>query len=488
MLNRREFMAGTASTVFALKTNAISASKRPNILYILADNFFWNHMGAYGCKAIETPNFDRIAREGVLFTNAFCNAPSCSPSRAAMLTGQHIWRLEEGGNLWGELAAKFAVYPDLLEASCYWVGFAGKGYAPGSTAASGRKRNPAGPRFNEFGDFLLQRPKGKPFCFWYGGVDANQLNAPVLKDGVDLQQFAFASYLPVLDETRNDFYQYFQRLRGFDSMIGTLVRELEATGELDNTMIVVAADNGIDQPGGYPNLYDAGTREFLAIRWGAEAPAGRTVSDFVTLADLAPTFLEAAGLPIPSDMTARSLVPILKSTDAGRVDSSRESVVLARERHAWARPGGLGYPMRAIRTADYLYIRNYEPDRWPAGDPDFEARIQGYYGDVDQTESKWYMVAHKDEPRMKVYFDRIFAKRPAEELFDVRTDPDQMHNLAAEPNYAAVKSRLSEALTATLKATADPRECGGTPMWDKYPYHNPIETTVRRTTSTCAGE
>ncbi|MFP5208042.1 MAG: sulfatase [Acidobacteriota bacterium] len=478
MLSRREFISGTTAAAFASQIKSKSISKRPNILYILADNFFWNHMGAYGCKAIATPNFDRIAREGVLFTNAYCNAPSCSPSRAAMLTGQHIWRLEEGGNLWGELPAKFAVYPDLLEASGYWVGYAGKGYAPGSTVASGRKRNPAGPQFNEFGDFLLQRPKGKPFCFWYGGVDSNQLNAPVIRDGVDLQHFEFPSYLPAINETRNDFYQYFQRLRGFDSMIGTLVRELDATGELENTIIVVAADNGIDQPGGYPNLYDAGTREFLAIRWGAKVPGGRTVTDFVTLSDLAPTFLEAAGLPIPAEMTARSLLPILQSTHVGQVDPARNSVVLGRERHAWARRGGLGYPMRAIRTLDYLYIRNYEPERWPAGDPDFNARIQGYYGDVDQTESKWYILAHKDEPEMKVYFDRIFAKRPPEELFDVKADPDQMHNLAANPKYAEVKKRMSEALTATLKSTKDPRESGGIPMWDSYPYYNPIETTV----------
>lgn len=99
MLNRRTFLSGIAGL-----TAARFAPARPNILYILADNFSWNHLGAYGCKAIASPNFDRIAREGVPFTNAFCPAPSCSPSRAAMLTGQDIWRLEEGGNLWGTKA------------------------------------------------------------------------------------------------------------------------------------------------------------------------------------------------------------------------------------------------------------------------------------------------------------------------------------------------------------------------------------------------
>ena len=476
MLNRREFLGGSAAA--AVATGMKSGTSRPNIVYILADNFYWNHVGAYGCKAIKTPHFDRVAREGVLFTRAFCNSPSCSPSRAAMLTGQDIWRLEQGGNLWGELPKKFPIYPDLLEKAGYWVGYAGKGYAPGSTAASGRKHNPAGPKFNEFGEFLLKRPKGKPFCFWYGGGDSNQFKAPVIKQDVDLSSFEFPSYLPVVEETRNDFYQYFQRLRQFDSMIGTLLSELEATGELDNTIIAVAADNGGDQPGGYPNLYDSGTREFFAIRWGAQVPPGRTVSDFVTLADLAPTFLEAAGVHVPSDVTARSLMPILRSTSSGQVDPSRSSVALGRERHAWARVGGMGYPMRALRNSGYLYIRNYEPDRWPAGDPGFNALVQSYYGDVDQTESKWYILKHKDELAMTPYYNRIFAKRPAEELFDVKADPDQMQNLADDPRFYIVKKHMATELTTRLKRTGDPRETGGTPLWDTYPYYNPIETMV----------
>lgn len=477
MLNRRDFIGGAAGLAVAkvgLEATKVTPS-RPNILYILADNFFWNHLGAYGCKAIASPNFDRIAREGVLFTNAFCCAPSCSPSRAAMLTGQDIWRLEEGGNLWGTLPAKFRVYPDLLEQSGYWVGYAGKGYAPGSDMAGGRKRNPAGPEFNDFGDFLLQRPAGKPFAFWYGGEDQNQLDAPVLKEGVDLSNLKIPGYLPDCEAVRNDFYQYFQRLRKFDSMIGTLRRQVEATGELENTLIVISADNGIDQPRGYPNLYDAGTREFLAIRWGNQIPKGRTVTDFVLLKDLAPTFLEAAGLPVPPEMTGKSLLPILRSAKSGQVDQQRTFVVFARERHAWARRGGLGYPMRAIRTERYLYIRNYEPARWPAGDPDFNARIQGYFGDIDRCESKWYIYENRNNQKFSQSFQLIFGKRPAEEIFDVKADPDQLHNLAENPSFMDVKARLSAQMRAYLISTEDPRETGRTPKWDTYEYYNPIE-------------
>lgn len=474
MLNRRTFLsgiAGLAATKFA--------SARPNILYILADNFSWNHLGAYGCKAIASPNFDRIAREGVLFTNAFCSAPSCSPSRAAMLTGQDIWRLEEGGNLWGTLPAKFNIYPDLLEQAGYWIGYTGKGYGPGSDTAGGRKRNPAGPAFKDFGEFLGNRPAGSPFAFWYGGHDINQLDKPVVKEGVDLSQLKIPGYLPDCEAVRNDFYQYFQRLREFDAIIGGLRKQLEATGELENTLIVVAADNGIDLPRGYPNLYDSGTREFLAIRWGAQIPKGRTLTDFVLLRDLAPTFLEAAGIPIPSEMTGKSLLPILRSTKSGQIDSSRTSVVVARERHAWTRKGGLGYPMRAIRTTKYLYIRNYEPDRWPAGDPDFNARAQGYFGDVDRCQSKWYIYQQKNTPEIRPYFQKIFGKRPAEELFDVKADPDQLHNLAEVPSYLRVKTLLAKQMRAYLVSTKDPREIGLTPKWDSYEYYHQIEKTPK---------
>ena len=111
-------------------------------------------------------HFDRLVREGVMFRNAHCAAPSCSASRAAMLTGQWPWRLERGANLWSSLPPKFDSYPDLLEKSGYFIGSTGKGYGPGNNA--GRPHNAAGPAFKSFAAFLAERPKDKPFCFWFG--------------------------------------------------------------------------------------------------------------------------------------------------------------------------------------------------------------------------------------------------------------------------------------------------------------------------------
>jgi N-sulfoglucosamine sulfohydrolase len=444
---------------------------RPNILFCLGDNFSWPHLAPYGCGAIRTPNFDRVAREGVLFRNAFCCAPSCSPSRGGILTGQDIWRLEEGGNLRGSLAAKFAVYPDLLEQAGYWVGYTGKGWSPASVEAGGRKRNPAGDKFANFREFLRQKSPAQPFCFWYGDMYSSPAGKPVVKEGVNLEGFRIPAFLPDAEVTRNDFYYYFQRLRHLDAAMGDMLAVLESMGQLANTLIVYTADNGMDFPRGYPNLYDYGTHMFMAVRWGDRVKGGRTVDDFVNLIDLAPTFLEAAGLPVTSAMTGRSLMTILASAASGRIEPARDRVFTARERHAWARRGGFGYPMRAIRTEDFLLIRNYEPDRWPAGDPDFAHPGQGIYGDIDRCDTKTYIYEHRNDPAMRPLFELSFGKRPAEELYDLRTDPDQIHNVAGRAEYREAQRKLAADLTRHLRETGDPRALGKPARWDGYPYH-----------------
>lgn len=452
---------------------------RPNILFCLGDNYSWLHLPPYGCNVIQAPNFERIAREGVLFRNAFSCAPSCAPSRSGILTGQDIWRLAEGANLHGALPSHLPTFPALLEQAGYSVGYTGKGWAPGSVEAGGRTRNPAGEKFAGFPEFLARRPANRPFCFWYGDVYSNPLGKPVVKDGVNLDKFRIPGFLPDVEATRDDFYYYFQRLRRLDAAMGEMLQALEGAGQLENTLIVYTADNGMDFPRGYPNLYDYGTHMFMAMRWGKGTKPGRTVDDFVNLIDLAPTFLEIAGLPVPRAMTGRSLMPILTSAASGRIDPRRDRVFTARERHAWARRGGLGYPMRSIRTDDFLYIRNYEPDRWPAGDPDFAHPAQGIYGDIDRCATKSYMYEHRNDPALQPLFALSFGKRPAEELYHLRTDPEQLRNVAGQAGYAAAQRKLAADLTEYLRATGDPRAQGRPAPWDAYPYNAAYRGTLQ---------
>ena len=448
---------------------------QPNILFCLADDWSWPHAGIAGDKVVKTPTFDRVAREGVLFTKAFVTAPSCTPSRGSILTGQWHWRLEEGGNLWSTLPAKFMVYPDLLEQSGYHVGYTRKGWGPGNIEPGGRTRNPAGPQYKNFQEFLKARSEGMPFCFWFGSTDPHRSYKwrSGVESGMKLEDVEVPACFPDSEVVRTDICDYYWEVQRFDREVGELLNILQEAGELDNTLVVISGDNGMPFPRCKSNLYDMGTNVPLAVRWPAKVKGGCVVEDFVSLADLAPTFLEAAGLKPTADMTARSFLNVLTSDKDGRVDSKRDRVFTGKERHAYVRKDGLGYPMRAIRTYDFLYIRNFKPDRWPAGDPE----IVGFrnpaepYGDIDSSPTKTYMMEHSDDQKSKKLFELAFGKRPAEELYDLRKDPAQLNNVADLAEYTAVKKKLSADLMAELKTTEDPRVLGMGDAFDKYPYY-----------------
>ena len=162
------------------------------------------------------------------------------------------------------------------------------------------------------------------------------------------------------------------------------------------------------------------------------------------------------------------------SDKSGRVDPARDHVLTGKERHAWVRKDGLGYPCRAIRTREFLYIRNFQPDRWPAGDPTAGGEPfypNRGYGDIDDGPTKTCMMEHRNEPEVKPLFELACAKRPAEELYDLRKDPHQLHNVAADPAYAEAKKQLESSLMAELKATGDPRVLGDGDVFDSYPYY-----------------
>ena len=213
------------------------------------------------------------------------------------------------------------------------------------------------------------------------------------------------------------------------------------------------------------NLYDIGTRVPLVIRRPDLIASGRHSDDFVSLTDLAPTILELAGVSVPKVMTGKSLTPILSSGESGRIDSARTYVLTGKEHHVPVQesPDSGGTPMRAIRTHDFLYIYNFRTDRWPAGTPHYEkAFLPGtWYGDVDNSPTKFYMVDHRDKDDLhRKLFDLAFGKRPAEELYDLKKDPDQLQNVAEDPEYGAIKGRFSEQLMRELHSTLDPRVLG----------------------------
>ena len=471
-----------------------AGAERPNIAVVIADDQSYPHAGAYGDPVARTPAFDRVAREGVLFERAFVAAPSCTPSRGALLTGQDIWRLEEGANLWSALPETFSTYPALLEEVGYFTGHVGKGWGPGRVEASGRAHNPAGPAFEDVDAFFEARPEDRPFSLWLGSYnphrpydderdDTDPERRAAMRDTVSVPPF-----LPDQRPVRADLLDYFDEIAALDNQLAALMARLENAGELENTLLVVTSDNGMPFPRAKATLYDAGTRVPLAVRWparfgGSDAGEGRVADEaFVNLTDLAPTVLEAAGARVPEAMTGHSLLPFLEGDSIGEEASdARDFVVTALERHSWSRPSGRGYPARAIRTEDYLYIRNFRPERRPAGHPKptynwsgsptkWTGHLAQGYGDVDPSPTKMILLALREGyPRL---FEKSFGERPTEELYVLSEDPHQMNNVAGQEQYAELQARLRTRLMTHLREQGDPRSLDTVrARFGSYPYY-----------------
>lgn len=458
------------------------AGKQPNILFAIADDA--SHMSAYGHSFVHTPHFDRLAEEGVLFLHAFTPNPKCAPSRASILTGLYPWQLEEAGNHFGIFPSKFKVYPDLLEEAGYFVGYTGKGWGPGDWEKGGFSRNPAGNEYNDrkleppeqtginrkdyaanFGDFLAHRPPGAPFCFWYGGHEPHRkyVEGEGARAGKRVEDVTVPAYLPDNEIVKNDLLDYAYEIEWFDKHLGLILQQLEDIGELDNTIIVATSDNGMPFPRVKGQMYEFDFRLPLAIRWKGENP-GRQVEDLVSFVDFAPTFLEAAGIEVPPQIAGRSLVNLMESKSSGQVDPSRNRVYLGRERHDLGREGDVGYPVRCIRTRTHLYIRNFEPGRWPAGNPETG------YTNVDNSPTKSLIIEQHDQGLNDYYFNLAFAKRPEEELYNIIEDPLCLNNLAGEPEHQERKEALWNELKAKLEQTVDPRMFGKGDVFDTYEY------------------
>lgn len=481
--SRRTFLQSAAA--IALGGCSRRTSTRPNILFAISDDQSFPHTGAAGDPVVKTPAFDRVAERGVLFTNAISGSPGCAPSRAAILTGRSHWQLEEAGTHASFFPTKFEVYPDLLARAGYHVGHTGKGAGPANF--EGWPHNPAGPPYQErhsdevpegiskidyagnFAGFLKARPAGAPFCFWFGASEPHRVfkKGAGLESGKRLEDVIVPPFLPDVPEVRGDLLDYYFEIEHFDRHLGQILDMLQQSGELDNTLVLVTSDNGMAFPRAKATMYEYGIHLPLAACWPAMASGGRVIDDMVSFTDFAPTFLEAAGLRPSEVITGKSFLDVLASGRSGAVDRSRTSAYSGRERHSHARFDNLGYPTRALRTKEFLYIRNFAPDRYPAGDPE-------HYYDIDNSPSKSYLLENRDKPGVKELFELTLGKNPAEQLYDSQADPGCLKNLAESVEFATVKQELGRQLEATLRAQQDPRILGRGDIFESYPRFSPM--------------
>ena len=467
--------------LLACAPSRAAETKRPNILFIIFDDLGWQHVGSYGCDWVKTPGFDRVCKEGVRFTHAFTSNPKCSPCRATALCGRNTWQLEQAVSHNGYFPANFEVYPDLLEKAGYSVGLTGKGWGPGDfKTVAKRSRNPAGPSFDDahaepptngiskidyaknFEAFLAQRKKDAPFCFWMGFHEPHrpyELHSGT-RLGKKLEDVVVPSYLPDVGAVRGDLADYAIEVEYADAHISKALAALEAAGELENTLVVVTSDHGMPFPYVKGQIHEDGFHIPMAVRWGAVVKPGRVVDDLINMRDLAPTFMEAAGLKPHAQMTGQSLLNLLKSERSGWVEN-RGEMLIGKERHDIGRPHDQGYPVRAIRTKDFLYVHNFNPERWPVCDPETD------FGNCDPGPTKEVLKALGPG---NYYYELSFGKRPADELYSLVDDPEAVHNLANDLAYSGTMTQLRDRMMMLLKQEQDPRALGKQAIFDTYPY------------------
>lgn len=437
----------------------------PNILVIIADDMSMN-AGIYGDHTIETPAIDAIGKDGVIFESAHCTASSCTPSRASLLTGRYPHQLKEGGNLWGFLPSEYPTYTKTLRDAGYNIGLEGKGWGPGNFKAGGYTENPAGKSYKRFENFLDENGTDKPFCFWVGSFDPHRPYQPELKNTININETALKvpSWLPDNAAVRSDLKDYYAEVKRFDTRVGQCISLLKQKGLYENTMIIVTSDNGRPFPRTKANNYVASTNIPLIMRWGKHTQNGTLRKEMVSLVDLAPTILEVTGQPRLPGFSGASLLPLITR---GQSDERFDLVFTERERHSKARKANISYPIRAIRTKDFIYINNLRPDRWPAGDP-VSAEANGPFGDIDNGATKKMIVDNRKDPAYAKFTKWSLDKRPAEELYDLRDDPDQLVNVAADDRYTQTLQNLRKKLADWRSKTKDPVSGSGQDIFDTY--------------------
>ena len=488
MMIRARLCCIVAMVLPSLEPATASPEKRPNILIAVADDWSHGHAGAYGCDWVKTPAFDRVARDGILFSRAYTPNAKCSPSRAAMLTGRYPWQLGAAANHEAYFPPEVRTYPETLAAHGYFVGMTAKGWSPGiAMDAAGNPRNLAGSPFNahssepptsgilpidyaaNFADFLKAAPTDQPWCFWYDSGEPHrnyEAGSGSAKGGKKIQQIdRVPGCWPDNAIVRSDLLDYALEVEHFDRHLGRMLDELAAKGLLENTLVIVTSDNGMPFPRLKGQAYENSNHVPLAASWpaGIKDP-GRTEVAYVSLIDLAPTFLSLAGLQQEETGMAppagRSLTDIFQ---AHPVAPPRDQVIIGRERNDVGRPHDQGYPVRGIVRDQQLYLYNFATDRWPGGNPE-----TGYL-DCDGSPTKTEVLRSRSTGDSR-FWELSFAKRPTQELYQLNTDPDCLENLATQPESTKQLHDLKRQLFATLTAQGDPRMAGKGAEFDDYPY------------------
>jgi arylsulfatase A-like enzyme len=444
----RGFLLLIAALVPAALTTAATAAPaaaRPNIVLIIADDLGAEDSGPYGHKGVRTPNLDRMARDGMRFTRAFNTCSSCSPSRSSIITGRYP-HSTGAERLHMPLPAEQITFVEQLKAAGYWTAAAGKWHLgpnikdrfdavhEGDKVVDDAK--PDGSGCTQWVPTLRERPRDKPFFCWLASSDPHR---PYRPDTLAVPHRPEAAevppYLPDVPPTRKDLAMYYDEIGRLDSYVGKVLAELERQGVLEQTAIFFITDNGRPFPRCKTSVYDSGIQSPLLVRWPGRVQPGRACDRLTSSVDLAPTLLELAGLTAGPNFQGRSFARLL-SDPAAKI---RDHIFAEHNWHDYSACE------RAVRTTQFKYIRNLWPDL-PATPP----------ADAVKGATFQEMRRLRDAGRLTPIQATAFVKpRPAEELYDVVTDPQELKNLAGDPRHAEVLAQLRAELDRWQAETQD---------------------------------
>jgi N-sulfoglucosamine sulfohydrolase len=428
-----KFILAWLGVALAVPTGALRAAdaELPSILVFIGDDIDWKDYGCYGNDAIRTPNIDRLAAGGLLFENAFLTTSSCSPTRISVLTGKypHATGAED---LHMPLPADQTFVSTYLQQRGYFTGHMQKThYGP-----HGMKQFQWYSR--ELGDFpkFLDECGERPFFMWVGFHDAHRpYQVGAVDPPHDPAQVKVPPFLADTPETRADLALYYDEISRMDQNIGRMMDELRRRGRLDNTLVVFLGDNGRPFPRCKGTVYDSGIGTPLVMSWPRVIKPGSRHTGLASVVDLAPTFLEIAGLEKPADMQGSSMLAVLRDPKL----PGRAMIYGQRNWH------NCDEHIRCVRTDRFKLIRNAYIEL-PYGNP----------SDVSSCPSWFALQALKKEGKLtREQALQFQAPRPAVELYDLSSDPWEFNNLADDPQYASVRKELEAALDRWIEETGD---------------------------------
>lgn len=442
--------------IFSLIDLRAGPLEKSNILLILSDDQSYPHLGCYGNNEIMTPNLDKFASQGMRFDRAYCTSPQCVPARASIFSGRSPVAINMT-RFYAPLPREIKTFAEHLRSSGWFTGVAGRTYhMDGATSVMPQETQSVFDKYKlvtfpdrldsvktskneaetikQMQDFLNQKPAEKPFFLQLCSHDPHR---PLTNQGPvrhDPTKLTLPAHYPDTPLIREDFARYYDEIAHLDVFFGEAMSELEKRGLASNTIVVFMADNGCSQFRGKGTLYEYGIHVPLIVRWPGKVKAGSSSLELISGEDLAPTLLEAVGLRIPSEMTGKSFVKLLR----GESFSGREFLFSERGAHGTGLPGNsadfdLG---RVVVGKKYKLIYNAlgELPYWPV---DFEK--EEFWKELVKSSQ-----SEKIDPKIKkLYFS---STRPMFELFDLERDPSELNNLYGNPQTSEIERELKAAM------------------------------------------